>query len=63
MVHEAIKSVGCDRSVFWRLLKRSRNSSGCKIFAIRDKSGKVLHDLPRMLETKVLEKRVKADVC
>ena len=49
-IAHAVKAAEVDRGQFWKLVKKSRNNSGIRIAAIKDKSGKVISDLDGILD-------------
>ena len=49
-VAHAVKAAEVDRGQFWKLVKKSRGSSGSRIAAIKDVNGKVVSDLDDILE-------------
>ena len=50
-VVEAVTAAQVDRNAFWRIVKRSRNSSGGCINAIRNYEKNVVHDLDSVLDS------------
>ena len=49
-VAKTVNSIEVDRNIFWRFLKRCRNSRGSKTLAIRNEAGKVLYDIEGVLD-------------
>ena len=49
-LNDAVNSVGSDKTVFWRLLKRSRSTPGHKSLAVRNSRKTVVHKLEDVLE-------------
>ena len=49
-IASAVKAAEVDRGQFWKLVKKSRGSSGNSIAAIKNKGGKVISDLDGVLE-------------
>ena len=50
-IKDVVNSVGMDKTHFWRLLKRARNTVGSKTLSIRNHEDKVVHDVPSVLKT------------
>ena len=49
-VNNDMQSVGMDKSLFWRLLRKARNNGCNKTLAIRNEDEKVVHEIPQVLE-------------
>ena len=45
-----VQAAEADRGIFWKLVKKSRKSSGNKIAAIKNKEGKVVSDIDQILD-------------
>ena len=48
-IKEAVRSAEIDHTIFWRMLKREREGSCVKTPSIKDKSGKVVHNVDDIL--------------
>ena len=47
---ELVNSAECDRAKFWRLVKNARQSKQSSTLAIKNRSGKVVHDVTEVVE-------------
>ena len=47
---EAIHAADLDKNKFWRLLKSARNGTSSKVNAIKNRDGKVTHEINEVLE-------------
>ena len=50
-IREASRCAAGDKNIFWKLLKRNKNSKGAKVLAIKNKFGKVVYDVDSVLDT------------
>ena len=50
-VQEIVSSAECDRTKFWKLVKQSRQTKQSGTLSIKDRQGRVVHDIEDVVET------------